>query len=53
GVGFTVSLFITGLAFDQSTLETESKLGVMIGSVIAATIGALLLRNTARRSSPL
>jgi Na+/H+ antiporter NhaA len=44
GIGFTVSLFITGLAFDQSSLEADSKLGVMVGSLIAAAIGTILLR---------
>jgi NhaA family Na+:H+ antiporter len=53
GVGFTVSLFITGLAFEQTSLEIESKIGVIIGSLIAATLGALLLRQASRRLSPI
>ena len=57
GIGFTVSLFITGLAFPDSQLATEAKAGILAGSVIAAVLGALLfvaggrVRAT-RRQSP-
>lgn len=53
GIGFTVSLFITGLAFDQSSLEADSKLGVMVGSLIAAAIGTMLLRRANKQSQEL
>jgi NhaA family Na+:H+ antiporter len=50
GIGFTVSLFITGLAFDDPALVEEAKLGVLAASVLAAGIGsAILLRPAARR----
>ncbi len=44
GVGFTVSLFITGLAFDDLAIQDASKIGVLTASVIAATAGAVVLR---------
>jgi NhaA family Na+:H+ antiporter len=51
GIGFTVSLFITSLAFDAApALEEEAKIGVLAASVIAAGIGALVLRTAGRRS---
>jgi Na+:H+ antiporter, NhaA family len=44
GIGFTMSLFIGGLAFDGSTDEvTRVKLGVLIGSVLSGIAGAFLL----------
>ena len=51
GIGFTVSLFIAGLAFAESPLEAHSKVGVMTGSLIAAGVGAGLLRLACRGAS--
>lgn len=45
GVGFTMSVFIAGLAFYGKPVYIDSaKLGVLIGSVIAGLIGFLILR---------
>ena len=44
GIGFTVSLFITELAFKESLLADEAKLGIFIGSAVAGLIGFLVLR---------
>lgn len=49
GIGFTVSLFIAGLAYDDPALVSSAKLGVLTGSVAAAALGALTLRLVARR----
>ena len=43
GIGFTVSLFVTNLAFDDAALLQEARLGVLAASLIAAVAGALLL----------
>ena len=43
GIGFTVSIFVTGLAYDDQGLQDEAKLGVLVASAVAATIGAVLL----------
>ncbi len=39
GIGFTVSLFISELAFDDADLANASRIGILFGSVIAAIIG--------------
>jgi len=44
GIGFTMSLFIAGLAFGDAALLTEAKLGILAASIAAGTVGWLLLR---------
>ncbi|HET7234022.1 MAG TPA: Na+/H+ antiporter NhaA [Longimicrobium sp.] len=44
GIGFTMSLFITGLAFRDEALVTDAKVGIFAASAAAAVAGALLLR---------
>ncbi len=45
GIGFTMSLFVASLAFDQNSLElVEAKAGIIIGSIASCLYGALLLR---------
>ena len=44
GIGFTMSLFIGGLAFADPLLVEEAKLGTLAGSILAALSGFLLLR---------
>lgn len=49
GIGFTMSLFISALAFPQhALLVEEAKLGVMVGSVLSAVLGYVILRASAR-----
>ncbi len=48
GIGFTVSLFVTGLAFTDPTLTDLAKLGIFVGSGIAGLAGYLYLRFTGR-----
>ncbi len=44
GVGFTVALFITGLAFTDPALADQAKLGIFAGSLLAGVLGYLILR---------
>jgi len=46
GIGFTMSIFISSLAFDAAheQLVTFSKLGILTGSLLSAVIGYTLLR---------
>ena len=50
GIGFTVSLFITELAYDPGSLQDGAKIGVLAGSVIAAVAGSLVLLRASRGS---
>jgi NhaA family Na+:H+ antiporter len=43
GVGFTVSLFVTELAFGEEMAGTDARLGVLIGSFAAALIGSAIM----------
>ena len=44
GIGFTMSLFVAGLAFGSGALLDSAKLGVLAASVLAGGIGYTLLR---------
>jgi NhaA family Na+:H+ antiporter len=46
GIGFTMSIFITLLAFDNPELITQSKIAILIASLVAGSIGYLWLRVT-------
>lgn len=51
GIGFTVSMFIAdlsyaGLGADGAALLAQAKLGVLVGSVVAAVLGCVLLSKT-------
>lgn len=46
GIGFTMSIFITLLAFDNPELITQSKIAILLASLVAGTLGFLWLRST-------
>ena len=47
GIGFTVSIFIATLSFPEgSKLLNDSKLGILLGSIIAGILGYILLKLT-------
>lgn len=52
GIGFTVSLFVAGLAFDRPELAEAAKAAVLVGSVLAAIGGAAWLRASLSRRPP-
>ena len=50
GIGFTVSLFIAGLAFDDPQMVDEARIGILFGSGTAAILGSLLLTTRVGKS---
>jgi NhaA family Na+:H+ antiporter len=51
GIGFTMSLFMTGLAFTNDAHLTAAKVGILIGSLCAGLVGSVLLVRIPRESS--
>jgi NhaA family Na+:H+ antiporter len=49
GIGFTVSIFIADLAFDQAELYNEAKVGIFAGSIVSGVVGATLLARRGAR----
>lgn len=49
GVGFTMSLFITNLAFENQNMIDASKIGILMGSIISGLAGYILLKLTLNR----
>lgn len=51
GIGFTVSIFVAGLAFDDPSVQNEAKIGILAASLIAASLGTLILIRSPRDRS--
>ncbi len=49
GIGFTVALFVTDLALDDEALVAQAKIGILVGSVVAAVVGWLIFRLAGER----
>jgi len=47
GIGFTMSLFITSLAFDDKAMLTSARLAILVGSILSAVAGLVILSRAA------
>ncbi len=53
GIGFTVALFIGDLAFDDAALADQATIGILVASVLATTMGFIILsRLPAAKKAP-
>ncbi len=50
GIGFTMSMFVAGLAFDDPAHLTAAKVGILVGSTASAALGAALLAAAGQRA---
>lgn len=48
GIGFTVSIFITGLAYTDDAITDEAKIGILAASALAAVLALIVLKAAAR-----
>ena len=48
GIGFTMSIFITLLAFEDTALINQAKIAVMMASLVAGSVGFIWLKSTLR-----
>ena len=44
GIGFTVSIFVTDLAFRNAALATQARIGIFAASLLAGVLGAVVFR---------
>jgi NhaA family Na+:H+ antiporter len=51
GIGFTMALFIAGLAFADADRLASAKLGILCASLVAGFVGYLILFRSARSSA--
>lgn len=48
-IGFTMSLFVADLAFDDPAAINQAKIGILLSSVVASIIGFFIIKNAGRQ----
>jgi len=51
GIGFTMSLFISGLAFKNPAFIDQAKYGILIASILAGILGTIVLKRIGTKTS--
>jgi NhaA family Na+:H+ antiporter len=51
GIGFTMALFVSALAFDDPAQIESAKLGILTGSIISGVLGFLIVRASCKAPS--
>lgn len=54
GIGFTMSLFVSSLAFEKTGLSipVDDRLGILVGSLLSGVVGYLILKLSSRHQKP-
>ncbi len=52
GIGFTMSIFVAELAFDDAEIIMKAKIGIFTASIISAIIGLTLLSFNSKKNKP-
>jgi len=52
GIGFTMSIFISGLAFEDPATESMAKIAVLAASLLAGVLGWIVLRGAPEHAEP-
>jgi NhaA family Na+:H+ antiporter len=52
GIGFTVALFVAGVAFEPPGLQSAAKLGILAASALASAIGFVFVRMSSASKRP-
>ena len=50
GIGFTMSIFVTSLAYDTTQLQTDAKLSILVASILAMIVGYIWLNAAAAKN---
>jgi len=50
GVGFTMSLFVSGLAFDDASIIANAKVGILAASLLSGIVGYVVLNKSLPRT---
>jgi len=51
GVGFTMSLFVADLAFDDPSIIASAKLGILVASLLSGIVGYVVLSRSLPRNA--
>ncbi|WP_026451303.1 Na+/H+ antiporter NhaA [Aequorivita capsosiphonis] len=49
GIGFTMSLFIVNLSFDDAVLREEAKMGILVASILSGLLGYFVLHRATQK----
>ena len=49
GIGFTMSLFVSLLAFPPGEAQEMAKVGIFVGSIVSGILGYIVLRIAGRK----
>jgi NhaA family Na+:H+ antiporter len=51
GIGFTMSIFVTALAYQEVALQTDAKLAILVASILAMVTGYVWLYRSGKQNT--